>query len=103
MGKSTSKVARGKLAKAVVFRGTKEKTVVGLTKASLQKNVRGKVVSKKRSQGAAQRYKNSKLAACGNAVRLARKALGCQGFVAIGGKSPQGRALYAKAKSLLAA
>merc|ERR1712190_412521 len=101
--KVASKIARGKLAKAVVFRGTKEKTTGGLTKASLVKNKNGKIVSKKASQGAAKRYKNSKLAAWGNAVKLARKALGLKGFVAIGGKSAQGKALYANAKALLAA
>merc|ERR1712032_1456158 len=101
--KVVSKIAHGKRAKAVVFRGSKEKTSGGLTKSSLFKNKGGKIVSKKASQSSAMRYRNSKIAAWGNAVKLARKALGLQGFVAIGGKSAQGKALYAKAKALLAA
>merc|ERR1712032_754813 len=45
--KRVSKIARGKHAKAVVFHGSKEKTLSGLTKAALHKNKRGKIVSKK--------------------------------------------------------
>ena len=47
MKKRVSKVAKGKLAKNSVFRGTKERTVGGLKKQNLVKNKRGKVVSKK--------------------------------------------------------
>ena len=36
------------------------------------------------------------------AVMTARKELGVKGFQAVGGKSAQGKALYAKAKSLYA-
>merc|ERR1719221_1789113 len=45
-----SKIAKGKRAKSSVFRGSKEKTVGGLTKANLVKNKGGRVVSKKASQ-----------------------------------------------------
>ena len=38
-----------------------------------------------------------------DAVMTARKELGVKGFCAIGGKSAQGKALYAKAKALYAA
>ena len=38
-----------------------------------------------------------------NAVMTARKELGMKGFCAVGGKSAQGKALYAKAKALYAA
>ena len=38
-----------------------------------------------------------------SAVMTARKELGMKGFCAIGGKSAQGKALYAKAKALYAA
>merc|ERR1712203_866023 len=47
--KRVSVVAKGSLAKATVFSGRKQKTKSGLTKASLAKNKRGKVVSKKMS------------------------------------------------------
>merc|ERR1712031_59819 len=45
--KAVSKIAKGKMAKSVVFRGTKAKTVGGLTASDLVKNKRGKIVSKK--------------------------------------------------------
>merc|ERR1712188_301547 len=47
-----SKIAMGKRAKSSVFRGTKVKTVGGLTKSDLMKNKSGKVVSKKASADA---------------------------------------------------
>merc|ERR1711957_1015085 len=42
-------IATGKLAKAMVLRGFKEKTSGGLKKDSLRKNKSGKIVSKKMS------------------------------------------------------
>mmetsp|Transcript_1862 Transcript_1862/g.4682 ORF Transcript_1862/g.4682 Transcript_1862/m.4682 type:complete len:103 (+) Transcript_1862:2-310(+) len=99
--KKVSVVARGRGAKARVFRGAKEKTVGGMKKDDLTKNKNGKVVSKKASARAKKNYANSGLKAWGDAVKAARKALGLTGFVAIGGKSAAGKALYAKAKSLL--
>merc|ERR1712137_75831 len=100
--KKVSKIARGTRAKSSVFSGRKEKTVGGLTKAELTKNKHGKVVSKKASVRAKQHYASSGIKAWAEAVKAARKALGLTGFVAIGGKSAAGKALYAKAKSLLA-
>merc|ERR1719240_92292 len=85
--KSVSKIAKGRLAKVLVFRGTKEKTVGGMTAASLTKNKHGKVVSKKRSA-------QSKKSPWITAVSKARKALGLKGFVAI----KKGSALYKKAQ-----
>ena len=41
--KAVSKIARGKLAKAVVFRGNKEKTSGHLARSDLMKNKRNKV------------------------------------------------------------
>merc|ERR1712224_31690 len=87
--KSVSKIAKGSHAKSVVFRGTKEKTVGGLTKSDLIKKY-GKVVSKKASLRA---KKNSGWT---TAIQKARKALGLKGFVAI----KKGSALYKKAKEL---
>merc|ERR1719159_1896916 len=93
--KSVSKIAKGKRAKSVVFRGTKAKTTGGLTKSDLVKNKRGIIVSKK------QQAKGSKLYAKYakkwiSAVQQARKALGVKGFVAI----KKGTPLYTKAKGL---
>merc|ERR1712194_889937 len=84
---------RGK--KWQVLKGTRVKTVGGLDKSDLIKNKRGKVVSKKASQ-------RSKGSPWMKACAAARKALGITGFAVIGGSSPQGKALYAKAKSLYA-
>merc|ERR1719356_2281914 len=93
-----SQVAKGKRAKSSVFRGTKAKTSGGLTKDKLMKNKHGKVVSKAAS--AAAKKRSSELTAWGKAVVAARKQLNIKGFVAVGGKTAQGKALYAKAKSL---
>merc|ERR1719350_1592737 len=57
--KRTSIIARGKLAKALVFRGSKQKTLSGRTKDTLTKNKDGKVVSKARSALAKKNFANS--------------------------------------------
>merc|ERR1719316_755079 len=98
--KRVTKVARGRFAKAVVLRGGKEKTVSGLTKASLMKNKRGKVVSRKQHAAGKRAYAHIK--DWTSSVVAARKALQVKGFVAINGKSHQGKALYAKSKALFA-
>merc|ERR1719414_1298877 len=87
-----SKIARGKMSKAMVFKGSREKTVGGLTASDIIKNRCGKLVSKKRSA----KSKNNTWI---KAIAAARKALGLVGFVAIN-KCPEGKALYAKAKTL---
>merc|ERR1712182_128675 len=61
--KAVSKIAKGKNCRAVVFRGTKEKTYTGLTKGDLMKN--------------------NYIKGWSTAVKQARKALGLKGFVAI--------------------
>merc|ERR1712066_23183 len=99
--KKVSVIAKGKGAMARVFSGKKAKTQGGLSKENLVKNKRGKVVSKKRSALSKKRFASSGLKAWSDAVKKARKELGLTGFVAIGGKSAAGKALYAKAKSLL--
>merc|ERR1719249_402604 len=101
--KQVSIIARGSRAKSSVFSGRKQKTVGGLTKEGLTKNKRGRVVSKKASARAKKAYASSPIKAWAEAVKAARKALGVTGFVAIGGKSAAGRALYAKAKAILSA
>merc|ERR1711979_148167 len=96
--KKVSKIAKGKRARLVVFKGGKEKTVSGLTKAQLTKSKTGKIVSKKSSAAGKKAYKN--IQGWTKAVQQAKKALGVNGFCAVGGKSAQGKALYAKAKAI---
>merc|ERR1719274_38870 len=85
--KSVSKVAKGRMAKAMVLRGSKAKTVGGLTAKDLCKSKSGKIVSKKQSA----RAKKSPWIL---AVKKARAALKIKGFCAIKKGSP----LYVKAK-----
>merc|ERR1712051_863572 len=99
--KKVSKIATGKYARAAVFAGKKEKTVGGLQKQGLTKSKTGKVVSKKVSTNAKKAYAKSALKKWNDACKQARKALGITGFCAMGGKSAQGKAFYAKAKSIV--
>merc|ERR1719463_100387 len=95
--KRPSKVARGRFAKSLVLKGKKEKTVGGLTKDMLVKNKRGKVVSKRASANGKRRYKQ--IESWVEAFMAARDSLKVEGFVAIDGKSLQGKAIYVKAKA----
>merc|ERR1719214_400040 len=79
--KAVSKIAKGKMARSVVFRGTKAKTSSGLTKGDLIKNKRGKIVTKKSVAAGKKAYANIK--GWTTAVQKARKALGVKGFVAV--------------------
>merc|ERR1712087_540864 len=97
--KKVSKIAKGKRARAAVFGGSKEKTASGMTKAMLTKNKSGRIVSKARSAASKKSYASG-IGKWNKAVMAAKKAMGLKGFVAIGGKSAQGKALYAKAKAL---
>merc|ERR1712187_835097 len=99
--KRVSVIAKGKRARATVFHGTKEKTQSGMTKAMLIKNKNGRIVSKKASAHAKKVYATSGAKKWAEALRAARKALNIKGFVAIGGKTAQGKALYAKTKALV--
>merc|ERR550514_1105275 len=90
--KAVSKIAKGKFARSVVFRGTKAKTATGLTKGDLIKNKRGKIVTKKSVAAGKKAYNNIK--GWTAAVAKARKALGIKGFVAI----KKGTPFYKKAK-----
>merc|ERR1711959_638011 len=87
--KSVSKVARGRMSKVLVLRGSKEKTVGGLTAKDLTKNKHGKVVSKKRSAGAKKWFGGWQ-----KALAQARKSLKITGFCAC----KKGTPLYVKAK-----
>merc|ERR1719253_1586553 len=91
--KRVSTVAKGKFSKSM--------TSSGLTKAQLFKNKRGKVVSKNKSAAGKKSFANIK--GWFTAVQQAKKALGVSGFVAINGKTAQGKALYSKAKAIYSA
>merc|ERR1712085_206623 len=95
-----SVIAKGKRAKAMVLRGSKEKTSGGLKKDNLRKNKGGKIVSKKASDRAEKNYAGSAFQKWTKACQAARKELGLKGMVPMGGKTAQGRALYAKTKAL---
>merc|ERR1712210_182956 len=99
MGKKISKVASGKLARAVVFRGGKEETSSGMTKDKLTKNKAGRIVSKAASARAKKNYAGG-IGKWTKAVQAAKNALGIKGFAIVGGKTAQGKALHAKAKAL---
>merc|ERR1719159_927145 len=99
--KTVSVIAKGKMSKASVFAGHKKKTMSGLTKDKLMKNKNGRIVSKAASAAGKKKWVKNGLKAWADAVKAARKDLKCKGFVAIGGKTPAGKALYAKAKALL--
>merc|ERR1719312_418833 len=99
--KRVSIIARGKLAKALVFRGSKQKTSGGLTASTLMRSKTGKIVSKAASQRAKKNFASSALKKWIDACKLARKQLGITGFCAVGGKTAQGKALHAKVKAIL--
>merc|ERR1711879_51429 len=88
------------MGKALVFRGSYERTTSGLKRDSLMNNKRGKVVSKLGSAAGKRRYKQVKYWI--DAVVAARKFLNLSGFVAVNGKTAAGKALYVKAKSMCA-
>merc|ERR1712137_659258 len=88
-----SKIARGRGAKARVFRGSKERTSGGLKKTDLIKSKAGKIVSKKMSAAAMKKYAST-IGRWTMAVTKARKALGVKGFVAV----KKGSALYNRAQ-----
>ena len=90
--KRVSKFAKGKMAKSVVFRGTKTATLSGLTKANLMRNKNGKIVSRKQSANGKKAY--ARIKGWTLAVTKARKELGVKGFVAV----KKGTPLYKKAK-----
>merc|ERR1712127_721223 len=89
--KKKSIVATGRLAKVMVLRGSKGRTVGGLKATDLIKNKNGKVVSKKLS---AKGKKSPWIAA----VKKARAALKIKGFCAI----KKGTPLYKKSKEFYA-
>merc|ERR1719469_890632 len=93
-----SVIAKGKLAKVMVLHGFNVKTSGGLKKDNLKKNKEGRIVSKAASDRAKKAYAGSAIQKWNKAVQQAKKALNMSGMVFVGGKTAQGRALYAKAK-----
>merc|ERR1712032_750254 len=77
--KRVSKAARGRLAKALVLRGNKERTSGGLRKDGLMRNKRGKIVSKRASAMGRRRYKQ--IEDWTEAVMEARDLLHVSGFL----------------------
>merc|ERR1711948_36245 len=96
-----SVIGKGKLAKSLVFKGRRVKTSGGLTKATLTKSKSGKIVSKKASEKAKRNFAKSALKRWMDATKAARKQLNIKGFCPVGGKTAQGKALYAKVKSIV--
>merc|ERR1719436_1770502 len=84
--KTVSVIAKGAMARSVVFSGRKAKTSTGLSKADLVKSKSGKIVSKKMSALGKNNFANSALKAWADACKKARKELGLKGFVPVGGK-----------------
>ena len=99
--KAVSKIARGKLARVVVFKGNKEKTASGHKKSDLMITKRNKIVTKKKNAAGKKSYQY--ISAWTTANIKSRKELGIKGFFGLGGKTAQGKALYAKAKAIFAA
>merc|ERR1712127_766374 len=97
-----SKIATGRCARFAVLSGEKEKTSSGLTKEGLFRNKAGKIVSKAASARLKKAFASSAAKKWSEAVKQARKALSIQGFCPVGGQTPQGKALYAKVKSIVA-
>lgn len=86
-------VAKGRLAKSQVYKGSKKHTVGGLTKSNIIRNKNGKYVSKKASA----RGKQSKWI---KSVTAAKKQLGIKGFQVIGGKTAKGQQVLKLARSI---
>lgn len=93
-----SVVAKGKRARASVFRGGKNRTASGLKKGDLKKNKRGKIVTHKSAAAGKKAFKNiSKWHA---ATQKARKELKIKGFCPIGGKTAAGQRFLKAARSI---
>jgi len=76
-----------------VLSGTAMKTRGGLSATSLKKNKAGRIVSRKKSE-------QGKGRAWPKAVQAARKRLGLEGFVPVGGSSAEGQKLLSLARRM---
>eukprot|EP00416_Gambierdiscus_australes_P039095 CAMPEP_0171103940 /NCGR_PEP_ID=MMETSP0766_2-20121228/59706_1 /TAXON_ID=439317 /ORGANISM="Gambierdiscus australes, Strain CAWD 149" /LENGTH=130 /DNA_ID=CAMNT_0011564461 /DNA_START=35 /DNA_END=427 /DNA_ORIENTATION=+ len=99
--KKVSIIAKGKRARSIVFKGRKEKTYTGLTKAQLMKNRTGKLVTKKMHALGKRCY--ARISNWTKACQQAKKEMGIEGFCLVGGSSQAGKTLYAKAKAIYTA
>uniref|UniRef100_A0A7S1FIR9 Uncharacterized protein n=1 Tax=Noctiluca scintillans TaxID=2966 RepID=A0A7S1FIR9_NOCSC len=97
-GDRVSKTARGRGAKVLVFKGHRERTAGGLKVDMLMKNRRGKVVSKRANASGRRRFVN--IEPWVRALMAARECLRISGFVAVNGRTLQGKALYIKTRAL---
>jgi hypothetical protein len=84
--KSRRKARKPKKAKVVgkkwqVFKGTRQRTVGGLTKADLTLSKSGKVVSKKKLERGRKLFKSTRLSTWIGAIAKARAELNLTGFV----------------------
>merc|ERR1719408_86108 len=84
--KRVSKIATGRLARFVVFSGSKQKTATGLRKSHLMKSKTGKIVTKKSHKYGLKAYAAIKDWVV--ALQKARRALGVEGFQAVKKGSP---------------
>mmetsp|Transcript_36122 Transcript_36122/g.81609 ORF Transcript_36122/g.81609 Transcript_36122/m.81609 type:complete len:143 (-) Transcript_36122:60-488(-) len=90
-----TETAKGRMAKVLVYRGTRAKTPGGLTAEKLTKNKDGRVVSFRKAA-----HGERVFARWREAVQDARKAMNAKGFVALNGKSILGKAIYLKARAI---
>merc|ERR1719433_1018582 len=96
--KRVTKIARGRRARSLVFRGSKERTVGGIKADGLMRNKRGKIVSKRASASGKRKFKS--IEDWIEAIVEARQKLHVKGFLAINGRTLQGKALYVKARAI---
>merc|ERR1712241_373303 len=95
--------AKGKRAKAAVFRGSKVKTSGGMTKDKLTKNKFGKIVSKAKSAASKKRFAAGGLKAWCDAVKAARKAAAMKAKKTTSMKAMKGmKVMKAKRVSIIA-
>eukprot|EP00927_Polykrikos_kofoidii_P018294 TRINITY_DN1845_c0_g2_i1.p1 TRINITY_DN1845_c0_g2~~TRINITY_DN1845_c0_g2_i1.p1 ORF type:complete len:131 (-),score=33.57 TRINITY_DN1845_c0_g2_i1:193-585(-) len=89
-----STVAKGKLMRAAVFNGRKQKTYTGLKKTDFKRNKAGKIVSRRASEAGRKSY--ARIKGWTVAVSKAKKNLGLTGFIAV----KKGTPLYKAAKAI---
>ena len=89
--------------KAEVFHGTAKYTKGGLTKKDLKMidDGYGNYRYKSKRQQAAGKKKNSFRAKWAKAMKKARKELGLEGFVPVGGKTREGKALLKRIRQIM--
>merc|ERR1719500_1567000 len=98
--KRVSRIAKGKRAKAAVFRGVVVKTKGGLKKNDLKKSKSGKIVSKKKAESSILSFKKNRLDKWVAATTEARKKLGITGFCPVGGTTARGSVLLKTVRSI---